>query len=864
MAANVLIYEWQAWQGYMLPAILPEGIRMEADPFQSLDQILGSCQEDLRAFAFHLNCTRTINFPQCRNELLRALQERGICVLNGLVTDIGKRRLQESCRFLGLPTVWASRDSGPPSELLIVKSDLNHAGFGERHLSPVQARALGVSFRPGPIRDIDDYRILPRADVPPEWWDDPDLAIERFIENSRRRKFRTYFVGPHHSVSIWIDDHPIKRLRTAQLREEHLTSEETLAHAAHPRLPSSFQVGVVRLLQHLRMDFGAVDFVEDEGGECYAVDVNATSYGRALSAEARRHLQSGLMVALGSGLRRTPVPGAGRQSRSITEYVEELLCREKEAPVGITPALPRAVPARAQVPLPPESQPAVRAAGWYHSPGDLGVVTCLFNVDACGAKLRNFAFFSSLLRTGGIPFVVVECASTNGGWHLAPSSDVIQVRASADLWQKERLLNLALHQVPDKCTKIAWLDADLLFENPDWAVLASEALNKYKVVQLGHRIIRLPRGLHAFNGTGACWDSFASIYLKYPHALLSGDFGKHGHTGFGWAANRSLLNEVGLYDACVAGGGDHVMAHAFCGDWDSPCLGRMMGTGSAWHRHAIQWANRAYPFVRARVGAVEGHILHLWHGELPSRKHMGRYETLKEAQFDPEVDLEVDEFGCWRWRSEKPVLRAALAQYLQLRRHEGTDTRPRSAVGLEPTAAEGTRARALQPGYGDAWNGGFRKFAGKRNIHALIVGATDASSATWLLANVLQNESSRLICVGPSPPQAGTLHPFQHKVAVMEGPSTKVLRDPFFQQRSLHCVSIAGRRGSSQILQDAILTFPLLVGGGIMIFEDYLIGATEPGSSDAQSKLAANSFASVFRDQITVLHEGDQFIVAKR
>jgi hypothetical protein len=48
------------------------------------------------------------------------------------------------------------------------------------------------------------------------------------------------------------------------------------------------------------MDFGAIDFVEDEAGVCYVIDVNSTSYGRGLDKAARQHLRSGLMKRLAS------------------------------------------------------------------------------------------------------------------------------------------------------------------------------------------------------------------------------------------------------------------------------------------------------------------------------------------------------------------------------------------------------------------------------------------------------------------------------------------------------------------------------------------------------------------------------------
>ncbi len=52
------------------------------------------------------------------------------------------------------------------------------------------------------------------------------------------------------------------------------------------------------------------------------------------------------------------------------------------------------------------------------------------------------------------------------------------------IWQKERLLNILLDRLPKRITKVAWLDADLLFLNSDWARLASESLETWAAIQL--------------------------------------------------------------------------------------------------------------------------------------------------------------------------------------------------------------------------------------------------------------------------------------------------------------------------------------------------------------------------------------------
>jgi predicted O-methyltransferase YrrM len=877
MTLPIAIYEWQAWDGYMLPALLPEAVRIPADPLHSVEGILAYCPADTLAFAFHLNCTRTENFPRCRRDLIDVLNARGVPALNAFVTDIGKRRLQETCRFLGLSSVSTILAEGSPEDFVIVKTDLNYAGFGEKKLSSAQLATIRSCLPPSSFASIDDYRVLPRREVPAEWWYDQNLVIELFVENRKHRKFRTYFAGCNHFVSVWTDENVIKKYRSARTREELLTTEQALARAECPGLPSSFQIGTVRLLRHLRMDFGALDFVEDDAGECYAIDVNSTSYGNAVHKDAAQHLRSGLLGKI-SSLRERPSPPlymGGLQS--ITTYVDELLSREKEvrrqSSVNAEQASGNSNNVRTSLITGP--QPGlgpIRAAGQYRNPGDLCVITSLFNIRGCQEKLRNFAFTSALLRLSGIPLIVVECVSDDDPWDLSPSSDVLQLRASAALWQKERLVNCALSRVPPGCTKIAWIDADILFQNAAWAVRASELLSDYSVVQLGDRLIRLPRGRHSYAGDGNVWESFGAVYLRHPNALLLGDFGLHGHTGFGWAARRNVLESVGLYDACIAGGGDHVMAHAFCGDWESACLTRMLGADSAWHRHAVAWARRVYPLVRARLGVVEGAVLHLWHGELASRGHVHRYEAVRNAQFDPDLDIEIDQGGCWRWRSVKPPLHAAMADYLANR---STEVKVANAaavrVGSVTTTASCQRAPTNEFTCDfttrniESWRQVLSKFAGSPNIRGLEIGCYEGRSGLWFLENVLQHESSRLICVDPSPRPAliKNLHEFRHKVRLIQSASAAALRDPSLQIRSIHFMYVDGDHSAPCVLEDAILAFPLLVSGGIMIFDDYLHESSFPDQPQTMPKLAVDSFVSVYRDRLKIVHKGYQLIVER-
>lgn len=268
------------------------------------------------------------------------------------------------------------------------------------------------------------------------------------------------------------------------------------------------------------------------------------------------------------------------------------------------------------------------------------------------------------------------------GPELPSKWKAVSTTARDVLWQKERLLNMLVSELPKRFTKIAWLDADLLFAEADWAAKTSAALEgKWAVVQPFDRAIRLPPERATFDGAGELYRGFASVYLESPNCLLGGKYSEHGHTGFAWAARRAVFEQHGLYDACISGSGDHVMAHAFCGDWESACITRTFGADTPMLKHFQSWAEKIYPFVRAQVGCVDGTILHLWHGDMVNRRYAMRNQELITMRFDPYRHIEVKEPGCWQWTDGAEDFRMWALCYFQQRREDTFRTFEQVATG---------------------------------------------------------------------------------------------------------------------------------------------------------------------------------------
>jgi hypothetical protein len=286
---------------------------------------------------------------------------------------------------------------------------------------------------------------------------------------------------------------------------------------------------------------------------------------------------------------------------------------------------------------------------------------------------------------------------------------VRQVRARDILWQKERLLNLGVSLLPKEARKVAWLDSDILFTNPDWAVQTADALATCPVVQPFATRKKYLAGNRTVDERIGTLHSFAFLCSRDPGLVTRAGYFQHGSTGFAWAAQRDILDEHGLYDALISGIGDHLMPHAMFGDFASPCVRHMFESPLAdrvlrpnsplrrmagrWlprgvrdklrslepgrnytqplFTHFASWGRGIHEAVKGRMNAISGTVFHLWHGDNADRRYLARNRELLAMGFDPTTDIRIGASGCWEWASDKPDLQRWAGDMFVSRREDG-------------------------------------------------------------------------------------------------------------------------------------------------------------------------------------------------
>jgi predicted O-methyltransferase YrrM len=158
----------------------------------------------------------------------------------------------------------------------------------------------------------------------------------------------------------------------------------------------------------------------------------------------------------------------------------------------------------------------------------------------------------------------------------------------------------------------------------------------------------------------------------------------------------------------------------------------------------------------------------------------------------------------------------------------------------------------------------------KKPLHILEIGTFEGRSAIWILQNLCKHPDSKLYCVDhwlyKGEHNSDTyktfkknIEPYKDKVIVLKGHSSHMLRR--LNKPQFDFIYIDANRHSQNVLEDAVLSFPLLKPNAIMILDDYThnkehnINCPKPG---------IDAFMNMYANQIKVLHTKWQVVLQKR
>lgn len=168
-----------------------------------------------------------------------------------------------------------------------------------------------------------------------------------------------------------------------------------------------------------------------------------------------------------------------------------------------------------------------------------------------------------------------------------------------------------------------------------------------------------------------------------------------------------------------------------------------------------------------------------------------------------------------------------------------------------------------------AWKKALSRLRGKP-VRFLEIGTFEGRSALWVLQNILTHPGSRLYVVdhwkyvGEKNKKVydtfkRNIAPYASKVQVLKGYSRDMLRG--LKEPQFDFVYIDANRHSQNVLEDAIMSFPLMKPGGLMILDDY----THNKEHDQMCpRPGIDCFMNTYAGEVEVLHTGWQVVLKKR
>ena len=212
----------------------------------------------------------------------------------------------------------------------------------------------------------------------------------------------------------------------------------------------------------------------------------------------------------------------------------------------------------------------------------------------------------------------------------------LQIRTETPIWHKENMINLGVkHLLPPNWKAMAWVDSDIEFENPTWAMDTLKILNGTKdIVQIFSHCVDMNQDYETMN----IFTSFGHQFVKqaqYTKKPLN-----FWHPGYGWACTRKAFEKMGgVYDKAILGSGDNIM---------SLCLIQQGLTAinedstQDYKDSVLEFQNRV---KQLRLGYVPGVIRHHFHGSKKNRNYGERWKILLNHGFSPALHVEYAENG---------------------------------------------------------------------------------------------------------------------------------------------------------------------------------------------------------------------------
>jgi len=255
---------------------------------------------------------------------------------------------------------------------------------------------------------------------------------------------------------------------------------------------------------------------------------------------------------------------------------------------------------------------------------DTAVCMCYFSSAGFIRPRMNFLYVKSVLDEAQIPLFTAECVI--GDIPQLIQNPTLLTRSKSSLFYKERLFNLLDPLIPEQYTKLVFIDADIIFSDPNWLDLISKKLEDTDIIQPFKAAFYL----------GANLQTVENRINSFMYESRNGTINKTSHPGFAWALRRDYFQKIGgFFDKAILGSGDTFLAYGLF-KYFEPSY-KFIGSKFKLYQE------KAFAIPK-RMGFLDIGIYHLNHGLIRERNYYGRHTIPKLLNIIKWEDI-IDETG---------------------------------------------------------------------------------------------------------------------------------------------------------------------------------------------------------------------------
>lgn len=266
----------------------------------------------------------------------------------------------------------------------------------------------------------------------------------------------------------------------------------------------------------------------------------------------------------------------------------------------------------------------------------LHMITCISNI--CNYSTRYSIardFIKRIETNNSVLLYIVELCYNNQEFKTTCSNNPrhLQIRTNQPpLWVKENLWNIGTSLLPKDWKCVAFVDADIEFDNPHFAIDTLKILNGTRdIVQMHSHALDLDIKGDTMN-----------IFSSFGHQVsmnraLNQTGPNYPHPGYNIAMSRKTYDKIGgLYQDSLLGSGDYNLCMSLVGKGIKSLHPNM---SDGYKKSILEFEKKCKGL---KMGYVPGLIRHTFHGHKNERYYNTRGQILIKHQYDPYNHITID------------------------------------------------------------------------------------------------------------------------------------------------------------------------------------------------------------------------------